>query len=148
VNTVNRARIARKRAQRLRLHLSQRGTVFTVRDDKNVTLAVGPLGKVDAFLIARMRPKPPGPAPSTQAPPTWGRYVDDYLLTLAAAGQRPTTMRLRKRILCLAARGLDRPPTEVTADELVAWFGRQQQLSPEGPPQLPQHLAQLFRVDV
>jgi integrase len=131
VNTVNRARIARARAKRLGLHLSQRGTVFTLRTDNDITLAVGPLAIVDRVLIERMRPKPPGPPPSTRAPETWQRYVDDYLLTLAAAGQRPATLRLRKAILCLAARGLACPPCEVTAEILVNWFGRQQHWSPE-----------------
>ncbi|MFP1155565.1 tyrosine-type recombinase/integrase [Mycobacterium sherrisii] len=131
MNTVSRARIARKRAQRLGLRLSQSGTVFTVRDDNDVTLAVGPLGVVDRYLIDRIRPKPPGPQPTTRAPEAWQRCVDDYLLTLAAAGQRPATIRLRKGILCLAARGLGCPPAEVTADELVNWFGRQQHWSSE-----------------
>jgi hypothetical protein len=51
VNTANRARIARKRAQRLGLQLSQRGTVFTLCDADNITLAVGMLGVVDAYLM-------------------------------------------------------------------------------------------------
>lgn len=131
MNTTNRARIARARANRLGLHLSQRGTVFTVRDDNDVTLAVGPLGVVDRFLVDRIRPKPPGPAPSTSAPASWQRSIDDYMLTLSAGGQRPATMRLRKGILCLIARGLEAPPAEVTAENLVGWFGRQQHLSPE-----------------
>lgn len=52
-------------------------------------------------------------------------------LALAAGGQRPTTLRLRKAQLCVAARGLDSPPGEVTAENLVNWLGRQQHLSPE-----------------
>jgi integrase len=131
MNTTNRARIARARAQRLGLNLSQRGTVFTLRDDNDVTLAVGPLGRVDAYLVRHMRPKPPGPPPNTTAPETWQRCIDDYLLTLAAAGQRQATIRLRKGMLCIAARGLGCPPAEVTAENLVNWFARQQHLSPE-----------------
>jgi hypothetical protein len=52
MNTANRARIARRRAQRLGLQLTQRGMVFTVRDG-HITLALGPLGVVDAYLIQR-----------------------------------------------------------------------------------------------
>ncbi|HEU4360478.1 MAG TPA: tyrosine-type recombinase/integrase [Mycobacterium sp.] len=79
-----------------------------------------------------MQPKPPGPAPSTFAPESWRRAVDDYLLVLAAGGQRPATLRLRKANLCTAARGLRCAPAEVTAEKLVNWLGRQQHLSPEG----------------
>jgi hypothetical protein len=42
MNTANRARVARRRAQRLELDLTQRGTMFTVRD-AGITLALGPL---------------------------------------------------------------------------------------------------------
>jgi integrase len=131
VNTANRARIARKRAHKLGLQLIQRGTVFTLRDENDFTLAVGMLGVVDAYLITRLQRGRPGPKPSTRAPEAWRRDVDDYLLTLAAAGQRTATIRLRHGILCLAARGLGCPPAEVTAEKLVDWLGRQQHLSPE-----------------
>ena len=94
MNTANRARIARKRAQRLGLQLTQRGTVFTLKDD-DITLSLGPLGVVDAYLIERIKPQPPGPARSTRAPEAWRRDVQDYLLTLSAAGQREATVRLR-----------------------------------------------------
>ncbi|WP_368834368.1 tyrosine-type recombinase/integrase [Mycobacterium intracellulare] len=130
-NTANRARIARKRAARLGFQLSQRGVVFTLRGNDDITLAIGPLAVVDAYLIQRIQPKRPGPAPSTFAPESWRRHVDDYLLALAAGGQRESTIRTRKGILCRAARGLGCPPAEVTAEKLVNWLGRQQHLSPE-----------------
>jgi len=131
VNTANRARIARARAQRLGLKLSQRGNVFTLRDEDGITLAVGMLGVVDAYLIARMKPKPPGPPRSTRPPESWSRDVGDYLLTLAAAGQREATIRHRHSILCMTARGLGCAPAEVTAEKLLDWLGHQQHLSPE-----------------
>lgn len=131
MNTANRARIARARAKRLGLRLSQCGTVFTVTDTKDVTLAVGPLGVVDRYLIDRIRPKPPGPPPSTTAPEAWQRYVDNYLLTLSAAGQRPATIRPPKAVLYRTARGLACPPADVSAENLVNWFARQQHWSPE-----------------
>ncbi|RFZ48252.1 Tyrosine recombinase XerC [Mycobacterium marinum] len=132
MNNTNRARVARKRAQRLGLALTQRGVVFTLRDEHDVTLAVGPLGVVEVYLIQRAQPKRPGPPPSTSAPESWRHDLDDYLLALAAGGQRPLTIRLRKAILCTAARGLGCPPAEVTAEQLVNWLGRQQHLSQEG----------------
>ncbi|RFZ70475.1 Tyrosine recombinase XerD [Mycobacterium marinum] len=131
MNNTNRVRIARARAKRLGFQLSQRGIVFTLRDAQDVTLAVGPLGTVDTYLVQQMKPKPPGPAPTTFAPEAWRRDVDDYLLTLAAGGQRPSTIRARKANLCMAARGLGCPPAEVTSEKLVNWFGRQQHLSQE-----------------
>jgi hypothetical protein len=131
VNTANRARIARARAHRLGLQLSQRGIVFTLRDEDDVTLAVGPLGIVDRYLLERITPKRPGPPRSTNAPEAWRRHVDDYLIVLAAGGQRESTIRLRKAILCVAARGLGCPPAEVTGEALCNWFGRQQQLGQE-----------------
>lgn len=131
MNTRNQARIARRRAQRLGLRLSQRGNIFRLCDQDEVTLAVGMLGVVNAYLIARMQPKPPGPPQSIFAPEAWRRHIDDYLLTLAAGGQREGTIRLRKANLCVAARGLDCAPAEVTAEKLVNWLGRQQHLSQE-----------------
>jgi integrase len=131
VNTANRARVARRRAQRLGLQLSQRGSVFAVRDG-DITLAVGPLGVVDAYLIERRKPTSPGPPRTTYAPITWAPTIDRYLLTLAAAGQRPLTLRLRSFQLCQVARGLDCPPEQVTGEMLINWFGRQQHWTPEG----------------
>jgi hypothetical protein len=60
MNTANRARIARKRAQRVGLRLTQRGTVYTIQDADNITLAVGQLVVVDAYLLTRCKPKPRG----------------------------------------------------------------------------------------
>ncbi|MGV7291981.1 tyrosine-type recombinase/integrase, partial [Mycobacterium kansasii] len=131
VNTVNRVRITRARAKRLGLTFTQRGTVYTLRDADDITLAVGPLATVDAYLIGRMQPKRPGPRPTTHAPEAWRRDVDDYLICLAAGGQRKSTIRLRRANLCVAARGLGCPPGEVTAEQLVNWLGKQQHLSQE-----------------
>ncbi|MGV7526662.1 tyrosine-type recombinase/integrase [Mycobacterium kansasii] len=131
MNTVNRVRITRARAKRLGLTFTQRGTVYTLRDADDITLAVGPLATVDAYLIGRMQPKRPGPRPTTHAPEAWRRDVDDYLICLAAGGQRKSTIRLRRANLCVAARGLGCPPGEVTAEQLVNWLGKQQHLSQE-----------------
>ncbi len=132
MNNTNRARVARKRAQRLGLTLIVRGCVYTLRDSDDITLAVGGLAIIEAYLVQRAQPKRPGPPPATFAPESWRRDIDDYLLALAAGGQRPLTIRLRKATLCCAARGLGCPPAEVTAEQLVNWLGRQQHLSQEG----------------
>jgi hypothetical protein len=111
--------------------MSQRGSVFTLCDG-DITLASGPLDVVDTYLIARVQNRTPGPPRTTCAPAAWAAMVDQYLLTLAAAGQRPLTMRLRSFQLCQMARGLDCPPKQVTGEMLVNWFGRQQHWTPEG----------------
>jgi len=128
----NRARIARRRAQRLGLQLTQRGMVFTVRDGE-IVLAQGPLGVVDDYLIQRRGlPRRPGPPRSAHAPQAWAPIIDKYLLTLSAAGQRPLTLRMRYFQLCQMARGLGCPPDAVTGGQLVHWFGCQQHWTPEG----------------
>ena len=91
----------------------------------------GETQKTLAYLVARIQPKPPGPLPSTYAPSAWASMVDDYLITLAAAGQRESTIRHRRALLCRIARGLGCPPEQVTAEKLIDWFGRQQHWSPE-----------------
>lgn len=146
MNTATRVRLARKRADRLNLKLIKNGHHFRLRDADEITLAVGHLGVVEAFLAAaKSQNKPPGPPPSLHAPPSWRRDIDDYLLNLNAAGQRPATIRLRKTVLCAAAHGLGRPPADVTAEHLLDWLGKQQHLSP-GPQNLSQHVAGLLRV--
>jgi integrase/recombinase XerC len=76
-------------------------------------------------------PKPPGPPPSVHPPAAWASMIDDYLLVLAAAGQRDATIKLRRGQLCRMTHGLGCPPGEVTGELLVNWFGRQQQWSNE-----------------
>jgi integrase len=127
----NRARVARRRAQRLGLQFSQSGTVFRVRDNHGITLALGPLGTVDAYLIERIKPHPPGPAPSVQPPAAWAALLDEYLLTLAAAGQRPTSIRLRRGQLCRMTHELGCPPADTTGATLLRWFGTQQHWTQE-----------------
>jgi integrase len=131
MNTANRARVARKRAQRLGLRLSQCGSVFRLYDAEEVTLANGQLATVEAYLAQLFKPRPPGPAASTRAPRAWAWILQDYLLTLSAGGQRPATIRLRRATLCRMARGLGCAPQEVTGPQLVYWFGQQQHWSPE-----------------
>ena len=68
----------------------------------------------------------PAPAP-VQAPAAgaWAAMIDDYLRSLAAAGQRPATLHLRRDHLNRIARGIGCPPDDVTAERLVDWFGQQ-----------------------
>jgi hypothetical protein len=49
--------------------------------------------------------------------------IDDYIVTLTAAGQPATSLALRRIQLVRMARDLGGHPTDVTAETLVAWFG-------------------------
>jgi integrase len=63
------------------------------------------------------------PRPECAVPPAWAQIVDDYMLSLVAAGLPPTTLALRRWQLVRMARDLGGSPAEVTADTLVGWFG-------------------------
>lgn len=56
---------------------------------------------------------------------SWGQMIEDYLVSLAAVGQRDTTIALRRDSLSRMARGLGCPPEAVTGELLVEWFGQQ-----------------------
>jgi hypothetical protein len=47
------------------------------------------------------------------------------MLTLAAAGQPPTTTELRRIQLVRMARDIGGRPADVAGEKFVAWFGRQ-----------------------
>jgi integrase len=121
----SRARIARRKAHRLELRLSQRGGTYRLTDDHGVTHELGPLAVIETYLAGHYTPRPPGPQPTVKPPPGWGVILEDYLLTLAAAGQRDATLRLRRYLLIRMAYGLGQPPESVTGELLVAWFGSQ-----------------------
>ncbi|WP_202378183.1 tyrosine-type recombinase/integrase [Mycobacterium paraintracellulare] len=127
----SRARNARARAKRLGLRLSQHGTVFSLSDDQGATLEVGPLSAVEAYLGQRYTARRPGPQRTTSAPPAWVPLIEDYLVTLVAAGQPSTTVKLRCTQLVRMARDLGGRPADVTGETLVAWFGHQRQWSVE-----------------
>ncbi|MGH7732830.1 MAG: tyrosine-type recombinase/integrase, partial [Gemmatimonadales bacterium] len=57
------------------------------------------------------------------APPEWEPLIDDYMHTLAAAGQPKTTMTLRRIQLVRMARELGCRPDQLTGTRLVEWFG-------------------------
>ncbi len=49
--------------------------------------------------------------------------VEDYLRHIAGAGYRAATIRLRSEQLSLIARGLQGSPEQVTAEQVLGWFG-------------------------
>lgn len=64
-------------------------------------------------------------------PECWVSPIGDYLLAQAAAGRPPTTLSTRRSHLSHMARALRCQPEDVTAEQLVRWFGRQSQWKPE-----------------
>lgn len=64
----------------------------------------------------------PGPT-HTNTPAAWAALIEDYLVTLAAAGQSSMTMELRRIQLGRVGRELGGRPADVTGPALVAWFG-------------------------
>ena len=66
-----------------------------------------------------------------RVPAAWIEPIDDYLRSLAAAGLRPETIKLRRSSVTTMARGLRCPPQAVTGELLVNWFGQQRQWAAE-----------------
>jgi hypothetical protein len=124
--TVNRAEAMRKRAGRHGLRLVKRGDTFELRDG-DMSACRGDLDAVESHLTTNYPRRRPGgqPRPEYAVPPAWAQIIDDYMLSLAAAGRPPTSLTLRRCQLVRMARDLGGGPTDVTADVLVAWFGAQ-----------------------
>ncbi len=120
----SRARIARRQAAALQVQMARRGNVFELRDAGGPVIA-GRLETIEAYLVERYRGGRPGPAPA-RIPAAWRQPVADYCLHLAAAGQSARTVDARRHAVSRIARGVGRPPAEVTGQPLVEWFGGQQ----------------------
>ncbi|BBX58336.1 Tyrosine recombinase XerC [Mycobacterium shottsii] len=65
-----------------------------------------------------------GPAPRP-LPPAWSGLVAAYLAAETGAGRSPATIATRRGHLAFMACGLRCAPARVTADRILAWFGRQ-----------------------
>lgn len=117
----------RRDAKRIGLHAIKRRAIYRLRDRDGKEVHAGDLDATNAFLAARLTDHRWGPALA----PAWAEAIDAYLLTLSAAGQRPATCRLRRQHLNHMARGLNCAPSEMTAETLVGWFGRQIHWKPE-----------------
>jgi integrase len=119
---------ARHHARRCGLRLSKRGGVIELRDGDNTTVCRGDIDDIEAYIATTHPRRRPGgqPKPECAVPPAWARIIDDYLLTLVAAGQPTTTTALRRIQLVRMARDLGDTPADVTGERLVAWFGGDQ----------------------
>lgn len=125
----SRARIARRRAATLNLRMVQRGRIFELRNAED-TVLVGGITAIENHLRDRYEPNRPGPA-MARIPAGWQKPIAAYCEQLAAAGQSPRTVRLRRASLAHLARGLRLPPADVTGEQLIAWFARQSHWKPE-----------------
>ncbi|MFP2991284.1 tyrosine-type recombinase/integrase [Mycobacterium intracellulare] len=121
----NRARQARQRAKRLGLRMVQCRDVFTLYDVDGQVSASGDLSEIGAYLAGRVVHRRPGPA-QAPTPAAWAQPIADYCEHLAAAGQSAATIATRRKSLARIGRELGCAPEEVTAGQLVGWFGRQQ----------------------
>lgn len=122
--TESRARIARRQAAALGLRMSQRGDAVELRDADGQVLIGAGLATVEAYLGERYVGQPPGPA-GGETPPAWRQPIADYSVYATAAGLTAATVAQRRKALARMGRELGRPPHEVTAEHIVAWFGRQ-----------------------
>ncbi|WP_167107250.1 tyrosine-type recombinase/integrase [Mycobacterium sp. DL592] len=125
-NDLSRARVARRKANSLRLKLVRRGDVFWLRDETGGLLLKGDISRLENYLAERFVARQPGPA-AHRIPEAWAPMITDYCLELAAAGQTAPTIRARRLGLARIARGLGVPPEDVTGDQLKHWFGGQTQ---------------------
>lgn len=63
------------------------------------------------------------PTSNSAVPPQWLALIALYAESLRAIGRPPTTIGLRKAQLSQMARALGCPPSEVTEDHILWWFG-------------------------
>ena len=117
---------ARHHARRCGLRLTKRAGVIELRDG-DTTVCRGDVDDIEAYIATKHPRRRPGgqPKPEYAVPPAWAQIIDDYTLSLAAAGQPQTSLTLRRIQLVRMARDLGGKPTDVTADTLVGWFGAQ-----------------------
>jgi hypothetical protein len=117
---------ARHHARRCGLRLAKRGGVIELRDG-DTTVCRGDVDDIEAYIATKHPRRRPGgqPKPEYAVPPAWAQIIDEYMLSLAAAGQPAASLTLRRIQLVRMARDLGGQPTDVTADPLVGWFGAQ-----------------------
>jgi integrase len=117
---------ARHHARRCGLRLAKRGGVIELRDG-DTTVCRGDVDDIEAYIATKHPRRRPGgqPKPEYAVPPAWAQIIDEYMLSLAAAGQPAASLTLRRIQLVRMARDLGGQPTDVTADTLVGWFGAQ-----------------------
>ncbi|WP_162938577.1 tyrosine-type recombinase/integrase [Mycobacterium kyogaense] len=120
----NEARIARARATRAGLRLSQRRRLYRLIDATGTVVHSGSLRATTAYLLLNAPPhRPPGP-PRLPTPRKWKPAIDILLAELVAARRSPATIELRVRaILTYAHAHPGSDPRTVTRAELAHYIG-------------------------
>ncbi len=113
----------RRRVKPLGWRVTVSEDTYRILDADGRVLHAGDLAATEAFLAGQ--PRPPLRYAHKAVPPAWAPLIEDYLLTLAAGGQRAATLKLRRSHLTTMSRALGCPPEAVTGELLVDWFGRQ-----------------------
>ena len=83
-----------------------------------------------------------------KAPAAWAQIIDDYMLTLGAAGQPPTTTELRRIELVRMARDIGGRPADVAGEKFVEWFGAADRMDDRNAPQLPRRHPRILPVGI
>jgi integrase/recombinase XerC len=119
----SRDRALRRRAEQLGLRVRKHGHVYELRNNDGLVLS-GTYASVAAYTVERCPRRKPGKPAWVRPPAEWAPMIEDYLTTLAAAGQPSTTIKTRRQSIGQMARELGAHPAEVTGEQLVAWLGR------------------------
>jgi integrase len=126
----NRVRRDRYQAQRLNLVLSQRQSVFFLRDRDDEIVFSGSLDEVEEWITMRTLRKPPGPA-SDPIPELWQPWLDLFVAEQKAAKRTPRTITTRSAHLgTFARRHPDLSPLEVSRVDLIYYFSGNEDWQP------------------
>jgi hypothetical protein len=75
-------------AKRLDLRVIQSRNRLSLYDNDGQPVASGDVDAMECFVAQQILPRRPGPQPTVKAPADWASMIDDYPVSLAAAGQR------------------------------------------------------------
>ena len=118
----NQVRRDRYQAKRLNLVMSQRETVFYLRNTADDIVMAGTLDEVEAWIAARTPASPPGPA-ADPIPELWLPWLDLFVAEQKAAKRTPRTIQTRHTHLgTFARRHPDLSPLEVSRVDLIYYF--------------------------
>ena len=126
----NRVRRDRYQAQRLNLVLSQRQTVYYLRNAADEIVFEGGLDEVEAWIADRTPRRAPGPTPDP-VPELWQPWLDLFVAEQKAAKRTPRTIETRSTHLgTFARRHPDLSPLEVSRVDLIYYFSGNEDWQP------------------
>src|SRR6478752_4890162 len=83
-----------------------------------------------------------------KAPAAWAQIIDDYMLTLAAAGQPPTTTELRRIQFVRMARAIGGRPADVAGEKFVELVRAADRMDDRNALQLPRRHPRILPVGI